>query len=112
MAANSPEYRTIIKLGSELTTAFKASDELTKLSDEFLEANLINDDSSTTLKNPYTKAALRASDLTGWLRDKVKLDPKKNYVIFINVLKQRLSDHESILRKLDKKYKDLGEFMC
>ena len=105
--ANSPEYRTIIKLTPELTNAFKS--DLISLSDEFLSAGFISDDNADNLRNEHNSAQGRAASLVSWIRDKIQLEPKRNYRAFIDVLKQRLADHKSILRRLDEKYKELGK---
>ena len=105
--ANSPEYRTIIRLTSDLTTAFQ--DDLGSLSDELLAAGLISSNNADNLKNPHNDANLRASQLVGLIRNRIQLDPKSNYKAFIDVLKQRLDVHKSILRHLDEKYKELSE---
>ena len=105
--ANSPEYRTIIKLTPELTNAFKS--DLVSLSDEFLSAGFISNDNADNLRNQHNGAQGRAANLVSWIRDRILLEPKRNYGAFIDVLKQRLADHESILRRLDEKYKELGK---
>ena len=105
--ANSPEYRTIIKLTPELTNAFK--NDLVSLSGEFLSAGFISNDNADNLRNPYNGAQSRAASLVSWIRDKIQLEPKRNYRAFIDVLKQRLTAHESILRRLDEMYKKLGK---
>ena len=107
MAANSPEYRTIIKLTSELTKAFK--NDLVSLSDEFLSEGFITDNNADDLRNERNGAQGRAASLVSWIRDKIRLEPERNYRTFIDVLKQRLDDHKSILRRLDEKYKELGK---
>ena len=105
---NSPEYRTIIQLTPELTTAFR--NDLVNLSDELLAAGLISDDNAANLKNPHNGANHRASLLVGWIRNRIQLD-ENNYLIFIDVLKRRVTDHKSILRHLDEKYKELSELI-
>jgi hypothetical protein len=107
--ANTPEYRTIIELTPELTNAFK--DDLVKLSGEFLAAGFISDDNADNLRNPHNDASHRAASLVGWIRNRIQLDPESNYCTFIDVLKRRLADHESILRRLDEKYKELSKLM-
>ena len=107
--ASSPEYRTIIQLTPELTTAFQ--NDLVNLSDELLAEGLISGGNAANLKNPHNDAHHRASCLVGWIRNRIELDPMNNYSIFIDVLKRRVADHKSILRHLDEKYKELSELM-
>ena len=105
--ANSPEYQTIIQLTPELTNAFKS--DLVSLSGEFLSAGFIADDNADNLRNEHNGAQGRAANLVSWIRDKIELEPERNYCAFIDVLKQRLIVHESILRRLDEMYKKLGK---
>ena len=105
--ANSPEYRTIIKLTPKLTNAFQS--DLISLSDEFLSAGFISNGNAGNLRNQHNDPQVRAANLVGWIRDKIQLEPERNYRAFIDVLKQRLADHESILRCLDEMYKELGK---
>ena len=107
--ANSPEYQTIIQLTPELTNAFRG--DLVNLSGEFLSAGFISDDNADNLQNPHNGTNHRAASLVGWIRDRIQLDPKDNYLAFIDVLKQRLADHKSILRHLDKMYKELSKLI-
>ena len=103
---NSPEYRTIVQCTPDLVTALR--NDLVPLSGEFLEAGLITDDNAAALRNQFIINADRAAQLVEFVRDRVLLDPK-NYVSFIQVLKQRQDDHKDILEILDKKYKECGE---
>jgi hypothetical protein len=105
--ANTPEHGTITGLTPELTNAFK--DDLVNLSGEFLAAGFISDDNADKLRNPHNDASHRAAFLVGWIRNRIQLDPETNYCTFIDVLKRRLADHESILKCLDKKYKELSQ---
>ena len=107
--ANSPEYRTIIQLTPELTTAFQNG--LVKLSGELVAEGLITTDNAANLQNPYSGANVQASFLVGWIGNRILLDPGNNYLAFVEVLKRRLADHKSILKCLDEKYKELGELM-
>ena len=107
--ANSPEYRTIIQLTPELTTAFL--NDLINLSGELLAVGLISSNNAANLRNQHNDANYRASQLVELIRNKIELDPKSNYKAFIDVLKQRLADHKSILRRLDEKYKELSELI-
>ena len=107
--ANTPEYRTIIQLTPELTTAFQI--DLIKLSDELLAKGLIASNNAAKMNNLHNGADHRAATLVGYIRNRIELDPEGNYQTFIDVLKQRVNDHKSILRKLDKKYKELSELM-
>ena len=106
---NSPEYLTIIQLTPELTKAF--SNDLVNLSGEFLSAGFISDDNADNLRNPHNGANLRAASLVQWIRNRIQLEPERNYRAFIDVLKQRLTVHESILRRLDETYKELGKLV-
>ena len=106
--ANSPEYRTIIQLTPELTTALR--NDLVKLSDELLAEDLISDNNAANLKDSsHNTADHRVSSLIALIRNRIKLDSENTYRSFVDVLKRRLSDHKIILRHLDEKYKDLGE---
>ena len=105
--ANSPEYQTIIQLTPELTNAFKS--DLVSLSGEFLSPGFIADDNADNLRNEHNGAQGRAANLVSWIRDKIELEPERNYRAFIDVLKQRLIVHKSILRRLDEMYKKLGK---
>ena len=107
--ANSPEYQTIIQLTPELTNAFRG--DLVNLSGEFLSASFISDDNADNLQNPHNSANHRAASLMGWIRNRIQLEPERNYRAFIDVLKRRLAVHESILRRLDEKYKELGKLI-
>lgn len=107
--ANTPEYCTIIQLTPELTTAFQ--NDLIKLSDELLAKGLIAGNNAANMKNLNIGADHRAATLVGYIRNRIELDPEGNYRTFIDVLKQRVTDHKSILRKLDKKYKELSELI-
>ena len=103
--SNTPEYRTIIQCTPELTTALKH--DLVSLSGELLAAGLISDDNHAAVCNG---GANRASQLVGFLRNRVYLDAA-NYHSFIRVLTQREDDHKYILQILHKKYRELGTFM-
>lgn len=107
--ANTPEYRTILQLTSELTTAFE--NDLIKLGGELLAQGLIASNNAADVRNPHNNAGHRAAILMGCIRNRIELDPKGNYQVFINVLKQRVADHKEILQMLDGKYKELGESM-
>ena len=107
--ANSPEYQTIIQLTPELTNAFRG--DLVNLSGEFLSAGFISNDNADNLQNPHNGTNHRAASLMGWIRNRIQLEPERNYRAFIDVLKRRLADHKSILRCLDEKYKELGKLI-
>ena len=103
--ANTPEYRTIIKCTPKLISAVK--NDLGALSGELLAAGLISEDNSSALKNNHIDEPHRAADLVEFVRNKVLLDPR-NYNKFIEVLKEREAEHETILKILDEKYKELS----
>ena len=101
-----PECRTIFECIPELTVALK--NDVIPLSGELLTAGLIDIDNDNALKDQFIGKEERAAQLTGFVIDRVSQDPK-NYVSFIQVLKQRQDDHKDILEILDKKYKEYGE---
>ena len=103
--ANTPEYRTIIQCFPKLIGAVQH--DLGALSAELLAAGLITENNHSTLKNKHVDEPDRAAELVEFVRNKVKLDPR-NYYKFIEVLKERKAEHESILTILDKKYKELS----
>ena len=103
---NSPEFKTIIQCTPVLTTAVK--DELTQLSGELLAEGLIADDNAANLRNQFIGAAERAAQLVGYVRNRVSLDTG-NYHTFIGVLEKRRNEHAGILRKLNEKFRELGE---
>lgn len=107
--SNTPEYRTIIQCTPELTTALK--NDLVSLSGELLAAGLISDDNSAAIRNPFVDASQRASQLVGFIRNRISLDTA-NYHSFIRILKQREDDHKEILQILYKKYGEFGACHC
>lgn len=107
--ANSPEYLTLVQCGPELNDAFRG--DLNALSTELHAAGLISSDNADGARNPVVPAAHRASELVGFVRNRVKLDTS-NYSIFIQVLMKRESDHKAILKILNEKYQSLGELIC
>ena len=108
--ADSPEYRTLIQLRSELV--FALVDDLVLLSDELLAKGVISDENVDTLKNPSSNASNRVFLLSEYILNRVRLDVR-NYQVFIDVLKLRSDDHKDILRILDEKllYERLSKFL-
>ena len=107
--ANSPEYTTLVQCGSELRDALK--NDLDALSTDLHAAGLISSDNADAASNSGVPTAVRAGDLMGIVRNKVKLDTS-NYANFIQVLMKRQSDHKAILKILEQKYRSLGESNC
>ena len=107
MSSNTREYRTIVQCTTELVTALK--NDLNPLSCELSAASLITGENATALTNQATDVTYRAGQLVGWIRDKVSLDTE-NYYSFVQVLKRRENDHKDILKILDGKYAELGEY--
>ena len=101
------ELQTIIECTPELVDALK--DDLSSLSGELLAVGLINSDNEAALMNQNHNPTDRAAALTGFIRNRVKIDPG-SYAVFIETLKRRETDHKSLLKILDKKYKELGMF--
>ena len=106
--ANSVEYRTIIQCIGELKNALL--DDLDTISGELLAAGLINDDNETALRKTSIPPASRVADLVQYVRNKVKVEPEM-YDVFIQTLMKRKDDHQSILKILNHKYKELCEFI-
>ena len=102
--ANTPQYRTILQCTPKLISALQ--NDLSAFIGELLAAGLISENNSSTLKNKHVSEPERAADLVEIIRNKVKLDPG-NYDKFIEVLKEREAEHESILKILDEKYEEL-----
>ena len=107
--ANSPEYLTLVQCGSELRDAFK--NDLDALSTDLHAAGLISSDNVDTARNSGVSVAVRAGDLMGIVRNRVKLDAS-NYTDFIQVLTKRQNDHKPILKILEQKYRSFGESIC
>ena len=101
------EFRTIVQCTPKLVDALK--DDLSSLSGELLAEGLINSDNEAALRNQSHNPADRAAHLAGFIRNRVKVDPG-SYAVFIETLKKRETDHKSLLKILDRKYKELGMF--
>ena len=101
------ELQTITECTPELVDALK--DDLLPLSGELLAVGLINSNNDAALRNQYHNSDDRAADLAGFIRNRVKIDPG-SYAVFIDTLKKRETDHKSLLKILDEKFKELGMF--
>lgn len=104
---NSPEYKAIIQCSPDLTTAVK--DDLTLLSEELLAAGLIAENNVAGLQNQFIGRDERAVQLVGYVRNRVSLNTD-NYHSFVGVLEKRKDIHKDILKTLDKKFRELGEY--
>ena len=101
------ELRTIIECTPEIVNALK--DDLLPLSGELLAVGLINSDNEAALRNQHHNPGDRAANLAQFIRNRVEID-SGNYAVFIDTLKNRETDHKSLLKILDEKFKELGMF--
>ena len=106
---NTPEYRTLIRCGPELSNAVKL--DISTLSGELLSKGLITSENRDNLTNPMISVGHRASELVSMVRTRVELDAR-NFHHFIDTLLMRVNDHRDILRILDEGYKSNGMSLC
>ena len=106
--ANSPEYRTLVHLRSELV--FALMDNLLQLTSELFAVGIISKDTVDSMRNVYNSTTNRAFRLTEYISNKVYQDPC-NYHKFTDVLRKQSLYHAEILILLDKTYETLSKFM-
>ena len=98
------ELRTIIECTPDIVNALK--DDLLPLSGELLAVGLINSDNEAALRNQHHNPGDRAANLAQFIRNRVEID-SGNYAIFIDTLKNRETDHKSLLKIFDEKFKGM-----
>ena len=102
---NTPEYRTLIRCGPDLSNAVKL--DICNLSEDLLSKGLITAANRDSLTNTMIGVGHRASELVSMVRTRVELDAM-NFHHFIDTLMMRVDDHRDILRILDEGYKSNG----
>ena len=95
--AGTQEYQALIRLVTELRTAVQR--DLIALSGRLLSRGLISTDNDNFLRDELRTKESRAAELVSIVLDKVKLNPKPNFAIFFNILKES-GDHYNDLIKL------------
>ena len=99
MEDNSPEYRTLIDLTSELGLAVRSN--LISLSGALLSARLISPDNDTELRNKFHIEADRAARLVELVQNKVRQN-FRHYYTFVGILRGTPGQYSDILQKLDR----------
>ena len=101
MGENSPEYRTLIDLTSELRLA--VSSNLISLGGALLSARLISPESEAELRNTFCSEVERSARLVGLIQNKVRQN-SRHYHTFIGILRGNPDQYGDILWKLGQTY--------
>lgn len=98
---DSPEYRTIIRAFSHLTSAVQHT--LISLSSELIATQLISPEIGTSLINGSRDKIERAFELVALVTNKIKQNPQ-NYHVFVEVLTKNGTCYQEVLQQLSLMY--------
>ena len=94
----SIEYKVLIHHIFDLQVAVK--DNLTPLGARLVAAEISTFDQYEKIRNPHQPVIERATDLVGYVQNKVRQDPR-HYYAFLGALRSDLSQYGGILTKLE-----------
>ena len=100
MTVTSIEYQTIRKYRNLLKQAMV--DDVLFVSSGLLSINMITDDNHTKLMNNALTKNNRVEMLVMYIENRVKLNPKKHFKEFVNVLKKKKEYYSKALQVLIK----------
>lgn len=100
--AESIEYRTLVRLTSDIELAVK--DKLVGIGGKLVSSELITPAQSKEIRNSHNPEDVRAADLVEYIQTKVQQNPPKHYRAFIEVLESDLAEYGDILKKLKDMY--------
>ena len=103
--SGSAEYRTLVRLTSDIQVAVKNS--LVSLGGALVSAELIEPGQYDGIKNEHNSPELCAANLVGYVQTKVQQN-RQHYHTFIGVLKGNQAQNKDILRKLKETYDSLN----
>ena len=102
MGENTPEYKALITLTSELRLAVRS--DLISLSGALLSSRLISPDNEAELRNTVHSEAERSARLVELVQNKVLLSPR-HYHTFVGILHgNQRRFYDDILQKLEQTY--------